>query len=81
MISEYKVKVMFTAPTAIRAIKKDPHFHGGDFYDKEVGPVEGMGIARRIAHLTYRTEAEMDVCYRLRDIIREMLQDDNLTIE
>jgi len=27
------------------------------------------------------TEAEMDVCYRLRDIIREMLQDDNLTIE
>lgn len=27
------------------------------------------------------TEAEMDVCYRLRDIIREMLQEDNLTIE
>jgi homoserine O-acetyltransferase len=49
------------ASIQIRAIKKDPHFHGGDFYDKEVGPVEGMGIARRIAHLTYRTEAEMDV--------------------
>ena len=27
------------------------------------------------------TEAEMDVCYRLRDVIREMLQEDNLTIE
>ena len=49
------------ASIQIRAIKKDPHFYGGDFYDKEVGPVEGMGIARRIAHLTYRTEAEMDV--------------------
>ena len=27
------------------------------------------------------TEEEMDVCYRLRDVIREMLLDDNLTIE
>lgn len=45
----------------IRAIKTDPNFHGGDYYDKEVGPVEGMGIARRVAHLTYRTESEMDV--------------------
>ena len=27
------------------------------------------------------TEAEMDICYRLRDVIREMLQEDNLTIE
>lgn len=49
------------ASIQIRAIKKDPHFYGGDFYDKEFGPVEGMGIARRIAHLTYRTESEMDV--------------------
>lgn len=27
------------------------------------------------------TEAEMDVCYRLRDYIRQELQDSNLTIE
>jgi hypothetical protein len=27
------------------------------------------------------TSEEMDVCYRLRDVIREMLQEDNLTIE
>ena len=45
----------------IRAIKTDPNFHGGDYYEKERGPIEGMGIARRIAHLTYRTESEMDV--------------------
>jgi homoserine O-acetyltransferase len=50
-----------TASIQIRAIKSDPNFHGGDYYDKKEGPNEGMGIARRIAHLTYRTEAEMDV--------------------
>ena len=50
-----------TCSIQIRAIKSDPHFYGGDYYDKPEGPHEGMGIARRIAHLTYRTEAEMDV--------------------
>jgi len=50
-----------TASIQIKAIKTDPHYHRGDYYDKEKGPLEGLGIARRIAHLTYRTEAEMDV--------------------
>ena len=50
-----------TSSIQIRAIKADPYFYGGDYYDKPSGPIEGMGIARRIAHLTYRTEAEMDV--------------------
>jgi homoserine O-acetyltransferase len=50
-----------TASIQIRAIKSDPHFNDGDYYEQERGPVEGMGIARRIAHLTYRTESEMDV--------------------
>jgi homoserine O-acetyltransferase len=50
-----------TASIQIRAIKTDPHFHKGDYYEKAQGPVQGMGIARRIAHLTYRTESEMDV--------------------
>jgi homoserine O-acetyltransferase len=45
----------------LRAIKTDPNFNNGDYYEQERGPVDGMGIARRIAHLTYRTEAEMDV--------------------
>ena len=50
-----------TSSIQIRAIKSDPHFHSGDYYDRPRGPIEGMGIARRIAHLTYRTEAEMDI--------------------
>ena len=31
----------------IRAIKSDPNFNDGDYYDQEIGPVEGMGIARK----------------------------------
>jgi homoserine O-acetyltransferase/O-succinyltransferase len=50
-----------TASIQIRAIKSDPYFAGGDYYEAPRGPIEGMGIARRIAHLTYRTESEMDV--------------------
>jgi homoserine O-acetyltransferase len=50
-----------TASIQIRAIKSDPYFNKGDYYEQERGPIEGMGIARRIAHLTYRTESEMDV--------------------
>jgi homoserine O-acetyltransferase len=49
------------ASIQIRAIKSDPFFNAGDYYEQVVGPHEGMGIARRIAHLTYRTESEMDV--------------------
>jgi homoserine O-acetyltransferase/O-succinyltransferase len=50
-----------SASIQIRAIKSDPHYNLGDYYEEEFGPTEGMGIARRIAHLTYRTETEMDV--------------------
>jgi homoserine O-acetyltransferase len=41
------------------AIRSDPHFHGGDYYDSPTGPETGMGIARRIAHVTYRSELEL----------------------
>jgi homoserine O-acetyltransferase len=49
-----------TWTTEIHAIKADPHFNDGDYYESERGPIEGMGIARKIAHLSYRTEYEMD---------------------
>ena len=50
-----------TASIQIRAIQTDPNFNNGDFYELPEGPLNGLGIARRIAHLTYRTESEMDV--------------------
>ena len=49
-----------TWSTEIHAIKADPHFNNGDYYEQTRGPIEGMGIARKIAHLSYRTEYEMD---------------------
>ncbi len=41
------------------AIREDPAFQGGDYYEGE-GPVAGLGIARRIAHTTYRSAVELD---------------------
>ncbi|MEY3704649.1 MAG: hypothetical protein RLZZ79_605 [Actinomycetota bacterium] len=49
-----------TWSTEIQLIQSDPHFHGGDYYDRDIGPIRGMGMARKIAHLSYRTEYEMD---------------------
>lgn len=44
----------------IRFIEADPHWQGGDYYESNESPAEGMGQARRIAHLTYRGELEVD---------------------
>lgn len=41
------------------AIRGDPHFHGGDYYEATRGPLDGLGLARRIAHITYRSEREL----------------------
>lgn len=44
------------------AIRLDPAFADGDYYGSDVpGPVAGLGLARRIAHITYRSEPEMEV--------------------
>jgi homoserine O-acetyltransferase/O-succinyltransferase len=43
----------------MEAIRADPHFDGGDYYDQAEGPHRGMGLARRIGHLSYRSEAEL----------------------
>jgi len=43
----------------ILAIRNDPSFHGGDYYGRAQGPEAGLGIARRIAHITYRSELEL----------------------
>ncbi|MEO5746929.1 MAG: homoserine O-acetyltransferase [Humibacillus sp.] len=42
------------------AIRHDPAFAGGDYYDTGRSPDVGLGLARRIAHITYRTETELD---------------------
>lgn len=49
-----------TQTTQIAAIRSDPDWQGGDYHGTGRAPYTGMGIARRIAHLTYRTEFELD---------------------
>ena len=52
-----------TQTAQIHAITSDPAWRGGDYHEAAPGdgPHRGMGIARRVAHLTYRTESELDV--------------------
>jgi homoserine O-acetyltransferase len=41
------------------AIRQDPDFNGGDYYGGPV-PEAGLALARRIAHITYRSAQELD---------------------
>ncbi len=47
--------------TQLAAIRADPAWAGGDYYGAPAGngPHAGLGVARRIAHLTYRSAAEL----------------------
>lgn len=44
----------------ISAIENDPHWAGSDYYATGAAPLNGLATARRIAHLTYRGELEID---------------------
>ena len=52
-----------THATQLAAIEIDPAYRSGDYYDAAPGegPHAGMGLARRIAHLTYRCDTELDL--------------------
>lgn len=46
------------------AILADPNHRGGDYYDVDTaggerGPVAGLDVARQVAHIAYRSEAEL----------------------
>jgi homoserine O-acetyltransferase len=45
----------------LHAIRSDPHWLGGDYHDAAPGhgPHAGLGLARRLAHVTYRSEPEL----------------------
>ena len=60
----------------LHAIRTDPSWLGGDYHEQGVTPGTGLGIARRIAHLTYRTEAELDTRFG-----RKPQSDDRFAIE
>ncbi|MET8641791.1 homoserine O-acetyltransferase [Streptomyces sp. NPDC004675] len=45
----------------LHAIRSDQHWRGGDYHDAApgLGPHTGLGLARRLAHITYRSEPEL----------------------
>lgn len=55
-------QIAWTVPQ-LHAIRADPGWRGGDYHDAAAGegPHRGLGIARRIAHVTYRSEQELAI--------------------
>lgn len=47
------------AQAQLAAVRLDPGFADGDYYPGS-GPTVGLGLARRIAHITYRSEPELE---------------------
>jgi homoserine O-acetyltransferase len=45
---------------ARRAITTDPDWRGGDYYDADDGPTEGLSVARQIGHVMYLSKDSMD---------------------
>lgn len=47
----------------VQAIESDPDWRGGDYHDSPdgAGPHTGLGIARRIAQITYRSPEELEM--------------------
>ncbi len=51
-------QIAWSAPQ-LAAIRVDPNFAGGDYYGGPA-PLAGMGVAREIAHVTYRSRLELN---------------------
>lgn len=57
----------------IAAIRADQGYRGGDYYELPdgEGPHRGLGVARRIAHLTYRSRQELETRFGRRPQAQE----------
>jgi homoserine O-acetyltransferase len=55
-------QIAWCAPQ-LAAVRADGNFRGGDYYEggRGEGPHLGLGVARRIAHVTYRSEQEINL--------------------
>jgi homoserine O-acetyltransferase/O-succinyltransferase len=66
----------------VRAIKADPAYHGGDYYDTGEAPTAGLAIARGLGQITYRTGDEFDARFgRSAQDNGDVLRDDVYAIE
>jgi homoserine O-acetyltransferase len=67
-----------------RAIRFDPRWRGGDYYDAAPGdgPWEGMELARSIGHISYRSELELDARFgRLRQGRSDVFEGEQYAVE
>ena len=44
----------------LEAVRNDPNFAGGDYYELDEGPYRGLALARRMALLNYRSPTELN---------------------
>ncbi|MFC7044115.1 homoserine O-acetyltransferase [Halobacteriaceae archaeon GCM10025711] len=56
---------------ARRAIKTDPNWNGGDYYDGD-HPDQGLGLARQLGHVMYLSKESMDQKFGRRSAGREV---------
>ncbi|WP_175647889.1 homoserine O-acetyltransferase MetX [Streptomyces cyaneochromogenes] len=47
------------ADIQLHAVRSDPNWRGGHYHGAGSDPQAGLGLARRIAHVTYRSEPEL----------------------
>ena len=52
-------QIAWAAPQ-LHAVRSDPDWRGGDYHGTGRAPAAGLGVARRIAHVTYRGAGELD---------------------
>jgi len=61
---------------ARNAIMRDPHYHGGQYYDSKTKPEVGLAIARMIGHITYLSRTAMSQKFEA-----DRLQPRNVAVE
>ncbi|MFJ9554615.1 homoserine O-acetyltransferase [Nocardiopsis sp. NPDC101807] len=52
-------QIAWAAPQ-LHAVRSDPDWRGGDYHGTGRAPAAGLGVARRIAHVTYRGPGELE---------------------
>lgn len=54
------------------AILRDPHFHGGQYYNQPTRPAVGLALARMLGHITYLSQEAMTLKF---DAVRDQPRD------
>ncbi len=69
-----------------RAIVTDPSFHEGNYFERGTRPTKGLALARMVAHITYLSEASIELKFGRRlqhaeSLAYELLHDTEFQVE